>query len=155
MNFASWRKCDFQLHTPRDPNWNGTRPVGIGMDLNGQPATVTDVDHQRQLWADSFVDQCIARGLEAIALTDHNEMIMVPYVQQSIASRKAADPNFDLWLFPGMELTARGGVQCLILFDADLSEEWRREAQGKLGIVLAELDDKALQARRVTQLNVS
>lgn len=54
-----------------------------------------------------------------------------------------------------MELTARNGWQCLLLFDADLSEEWRREALGKLGIVIADLDDKAIKARRVTQLNCS
>ena len=54
-----------------------------------------------------------------------------------------------------MELTARHGVQCLILFDADLSEDWRRQAQGKLGIVLADLDDKMLQGRQVVQLDYS
>jgi len=51
-----------------------------------------------------------------------------------------------------MELTARHSVQCLILFDADLSEDWRREALGKLGIVIADLDDKSIKAKRVTQL---
>ena len=155
MSFAYWRKCDFQLHTPRDPNWSGARPIGVGDDLNGQPATVADVDRERQIWADSFVDCCVARALEAIALTDHHEMVLFPYVQEAIARRKAADTQFDLWLFPGMELTARNGWQCLLLFDADLSEEWRREALGKLGIVIADLDDKAIKAKRVTQLNCS
>lgn len=155
MSFAYWRKCDFQLHTPRDPNWSGTRPIGLGEDLNGQPATVADVDRERRVWADSFVDRCFVRGLEAIAVTDHHEMVMIPYVQEAITRRKASDPFFDLWLFPGMELTARNGWQCLLLFDADLSEEWRREALGKLGIVIADLDDKAIKARRVTQLNCS
>ncbi len=155
MSFAYWRKSDLQLHTPRDPNWVGARPIGIGQDLNGRLATEEDVDRERRQWAESFVDRCVARGLEAIALTDHHEMIMFSYVQQTIAGRKAANPAFDLWLFPGMELTARHGVQCLILFDADLSEEWRRQAQGKLGIVLADLDDRKLQGRQVTQLNCS
>ncbi len=155
MSFAYWRKSDLQLHTPRDPNWVGARPIGIGQDLNGRLATAEDVDRERRQWAESFVDRCVARGLEAIALTNHHEMIMFSYVQQAIAGRKAANPAFDLWLFPGMELTARHGVQCLILFDADLSEEWRRQAQGKLGIVLADLDDRKLQGRQVTQLNCS
>jgi type III restriction enzyme len=123
--------------------------------LNGQPATAVDVDRERQIWADSFVDRCVIRELQAIGLTDHHEMVMVPYVQEAIARRKAADPSFDLWLFPGMELTARNGVQCLILFDAGLSEDWRREALGKLGIVIADLDDKAIKAKRVLQLNCS
>lgn len=98
------------------------------------------------------MDQCVAKGLEAVALTDHHEMIMVPYVQQEIATRRKANPDFDLWLFPGMELTASGGKQCLILFDADLSEDWRRQAQGKLGIVYADLDEKCAKGPLVTQL---
>lgn len=153
MNFAYWRKCDFQIHTPRDCNWQGPRPIGLGEDLQGSPATPDDVDHQRQIWADAFVDECVARGLEAIAMTDHHEMVMVPYVQKAIEDRKAADATFDLWLFPGMELTAHGGVQCLILFDTDLSEDWRRQAQGKLGIVYADQEEKAARSpAQVVQL---
>ena len=33
---------------------------------------------------------------------------MIPYVQRAIEERKQADPDLDLWLFPGMELTASG-----------------------------------------------
>lgn len=155
MTFAYWRKCDFQVHTPRDTNWQGVRPVGLGEDLVGVPASEADVEHARAAWAVDFVQQCVDRGLEAIALTDHHEMIMVPYVQRVIADRQITDPSFDLWLFPGMELTVHGGVQALILFDADLPEEWWRQAQGKLGIVYADLDEKAGRSpARVTQLAV-
>ena len=118
----------------------------------GGKATVQDVDAARAAWAKGFVNQCLTKGLEVVALTDHHEMIMVPYVQQEIAARKMADPNFDLWLFPGMELTASGGRQCLIIFDADLSEDWRKQAQGKLGIVYADLDEKSSKGPTVTQL---
>ena len=152
--FAHWRKCDFQVHTPRDPNWTGARPIGQGEEIPGTDAKATaqDVDDARAAWAKDFVDQCVVRGLEAVALTDHHEMIMVPYVQQEIASRKTADARFDLWLFPGMELTASGGRQCLIMFDADLSEDWRRQAQGRLGIVYADFDEKNAKGPPVTQL---
>ena len=111
-----------------------------------------DVDRVRANWACEFIDECVAKGLQTVALTDHHEMIMVPYVQKAIAERQKADPLFDLWLFPGMELTVNGGVQCLILFDSDLSEEWRQQAQGKLGIVYADLDGKSAKAPKVTQL---
>ena len=82
-------------------------------------------------------------------------MIMVPYVQKEIEERKKVDPKFDLWLFPGMELTCKGGKQCLIIFDADLSEEWRQQAQGKLGIAYAELDKLSAVGPKVTQLTCS
>jgi len=157
MSFAHWRKCDFQVHTPRDPNWDGQRPVGQGevLETTKVAATPADVDDERMKWAHAFVDQCITRDLEAVALTDHHEMVMVPYVQAAIAARRHADASFDLWLFPGMELTASGGVQCLILFDSDLSDEWRTQAQGKLGIAYAELDEKSAKGPKVTQLKCS
>ena len=157
MNYAYWRKCDFQVHTPRDPNWIGNRPVGIGETIGstGTEVTEADVDAQRMCWANKFVNQCAAKGLEAIAITDHHEMVMVPYVQQVIADRKEKDPDFDLWLFPGMELTASGGKQCLIIFDANLTEDWRRQAQGKLGIVYAGQDEKAAKSPSVTQVAVN
>jgi type III restriction enzyme len=153
MSFAYWCKCDFQVHTPRDPNWQGPRPVGLGEDNGGQPACAADVDAGRQGWAEDFVQQCARRGLEAIAITDHHEMVMIPYIKSAIDAERARNGEFDLWLFPGMELTCRNGVQCLLIFDSDLSEEWWREAQGRLGIVVAALDDRARQAPRVTQLN--
>lgn len=153
--YAYWRKCDFQVHTPRDPNWQGARPVGVGDDNNGAPATAAFVEAARQQWAEDFVEQCSKRNLTAVALTDHHEMIMFPYVRAAVASRREADPSFDLWVFPGMELTCRGGVQCLIIFDANLPDEWTNAAQARLGIVVAQLDDKARQAPRVTQLDCS
>ena len=154
MSIACWRKCDFQIHTPRDPNWAGPRPVGIGDSLSetGASASVEDVELARAKWARAFVDQCVERALTAVAITDHHEMVMVPYVENEIEQRRRTDPEFDLWLFPGMELTARGGKQCLILFDADLSESWREQAQGKLGIATASLDKLSAAGPKVTQL---
>jgi chromosome segregation protein len=154
VSFASWRKCDFQIHTPRDPNWVGPRPIGLN-EINpatGSPATPQDVDAAREEWARDFVDQCISRGLFAIGITDHHEMVMLPYVQQEVLKRKKSDPAFALWVFPGMELTASGGKQCLILFDADVSEDWLKQAQGRLGIVYADLEPKGAKSMRVTQL---
>ena len=146
MRYACWRKCDFQVHSPRDPNWEGDRPIGK------DAASIEDVDAKRAHWANHFIDQCIAKKLGAVALTDHHEMTMVPYVQRAIEVRMKSDPNFDLWFFPAMELTARGGKQCIIIFDSDLSEEWRKQAQGKLGIVFADFDQKDAVAPKVTQL---
>ena len=154
MSYAYWKKCDFQVHTPRDPNWTGLRPVGLGETVSGTgvPATSEHVELARTEWAKAFVDQCVTIGLRAVALTDHHEMVIVPYVQRVIEDRKKSDPNFDLWCFPGMELTASGGKQCLIIFDADLSERWREQAQGKLGIAYAGLDKLTATAPKVTQL---
>ena len=155
MSFAYWRKCDFQIHSPRDPNWTGQRPAGLSNadSETDAPATTTSVEAERTKWANAFVDQCVSRSLQAIALTDHHEMVMVPYVQKVIEERRQADPDFDLWLFPGMELTCSVGRQCLIIFDADLSEGWWVQAQGKLGIEFANLNKLSVTGPKVTQLN--
>ena len=154
MTYASWKKCDFQIHTPRDPNWSGARPIGSGEvdPESGQAVLPARIETERELWADEFVEQCASRGLQAIALTDHHEMIMVPYVKRAIANRMKADSGFNLWLFPGMELTCRGGVQCIILFDADLPENSWQLAQGKLGIDYTALDSTEAKGPPLTQL---
>ena len=105
MSFAFWRKCDFQVHSPRDPSWNGQRPLGIGETVSetGAPATAEHVETARAAWAKAFVDECVTKGLEAVALTDHHEMVMVAYVQREIEERRQADPEADIWVFPGME----------------------------------------------------
>lgn len=118
-------------------------------------ATLADVAAARAAWAADFMNHCLAKKLEVIAITDHHEMTMVPYVQAEFAKRREADPSFDIWLFPGMELTASGGVQCLIPFYADLSPDWQRQAQGKLGIAYADFKETAAVGLKVTQLKLN
>lgn len=155
MSFAYWRKCDFQIHTPRDNNWIGPRPIGQGDELEGGLAIAAQIHAARLDWANGFVDACVQRGLGAIAITDHHEMVMVRYVKDVIAARVAQDSSFDLWLFPGMELTCHGGVQCLLIFDADLGDEWIIAAQGKLGTTTPGHSDLAPRCPHpVQQLNV-
>lgn len=120
-SFASFRKCDFQIHSCRDPNLQGKRPIGLGDTMpDGKTATKADVEAARQAWAKALLDICKARGIRALALTDHHEMVMVKYAIEEVNQRTAAGNDPDLWIFPGMELTLQGGCQCIILFDCDL-----------------------------------
>lgn len=79
---------------------------------------------------------------------------MFSYVRSVAEQRRKSNPTFDLWVFPGMELTAVGGVQCLLIFDADLPEEWFRQVQGRLGIEYAGVDESTRKSLRVTQLKL-
>lgn len=152
MSFAKWRKCDFQVHSCRDPNWTGQRPPGEGDTLpDGSAATPELVDQERLRWADTFIDTCLNKGLQAVALTDHNEVVMAAYVRRRILERRVATPDLDLWFFPGMELTARSGVQAIILFDADLEDAWIAHIQSKLGIPHPAVDPMRDKAPKVTQ----
>ena len=103
---AVWKKTDFQIHTPRDTNWQGSSPL---------PGGRTDHEAARELWADDFVEQCVLKGLDAIAITDHHDIAFYPYVARAIERSAAAKGR--LWLFPGVEVTCQDAVQCLILFD--------------------------------------
>lgn len=103
---AVWKKTDFQIHTPRDTNWQGSSPL---------PGGRTDHEAARELWADDFVEQCVLKGLDAIAITDHHDIALYPYVARAI--ERSADANGRIWLFPGVEVTCQDAVQCLILFD--------------------------------------
>ena len=103
---AVWRKTDFQIHTPRDAGWTGSRSLPGGSE---------DSERAREAWADDFVAACIKRGIGAIAITDHHDIVMYPYVARAIERSPSAKST--LWLFPGMEVTCNDSVQCLILFD--------------------------------------
>lgn len=127
---AIWKRTDLQIHTPRDPQWQGSAHL-----IGGTP----DAESARDNWADGFVAQCIANGLGAIAITDHHDACFVPYVAAAIDRLPAGTSH--LWLFPGMEVTCRDAVQCLILFDQGTPfETLRRLFGGHLNIAEPGLD---------------
>lgn len=102
-------KSDLQVHSPRDRNWVGEKLQG------GSP----EDEAKRAAWANSFIDACIARGLSAVAITDHHDFTFIPYVQAAIEQRGLKDK---LILFPGTEVTCNDSSQCLVLFDRDTDE---------------------------------
>lgn len=151
--FASFRKCDLQVHSPRDPGWQGERCIGLGgQTSNGAPATEEDVHRDRRKWAKKLVERCERSGLQCIAITDHHEMVMSRYVEQELLQRREAGRPADLWLFPAMELTLQHGCQAIILFDADLGREWCEQAQSSLGISIPSIDPFAAAAKQPAPL---
>lgn len=110
---AHFHRCDFQVHTPRDTNWRGTRPQN---------------DAERKAYAEGFVTACRTRGLHAVAITDHHDICFVPYIRD--AAQAEVDGNGDpiadhqrLVVFPGMELTLGVPCQALLLLDADFPSD--------------------------------
>ncbi len=110
---AHFYKCDFQVHTPRDPNWSG----------NG---AVSDVE--RKQYAEELVLACRQKGLGAIAITDHHDFVFFPYVRAAAASEltESGQPiphGRELVVFPGLELTLTApNCQALLILDADFPE---------------------------------
>jgi len=50
---AHFHRCDFQVHTPRDAQWQGTRPTN---------------DVEQRTYAMDFVAACRKKGLGAVAI---------------------------------------------------------------------------------------
>lgn len=110
---AHFYKCDFQVHTPRDIRWSGGKCL------------TTD---ERRTYAGKLVAACREKGLGAIAVTDHHDMLFAAYVQRAAAEETDADgkplPEHQrLVVFPGMELTLGVPCQALLLFDASFPED--------------------------------
>ena len=101
---AQWRKCDFQIHTPRDEAWAGQR----------SPSNLGNLDAARAEWAEHFVTEAVSRGLGAIAVTDHHDTLFITFINEAIQRSGLQDR---LWFFPGVEVTCDDASQCLLLFD--------------------------------------
>jgi chromosome segregation protein len=109
---AHFYRCDLQVHTPRDQNWKG------------KDATTPE---ERFSYAQSLVNSCREKGLNAIAVTDHHDMAFVPYVRK--ASEEETDENGNLLptekrlvVFPGIELTLGVPCQALIILDENFPD---------------------------------
>jgi type III restriction enzyme len=127
-NGAHFHKCDFQVHTPRDINWQGKRAV---------------TEDERHLYAVEFVQVCREKGVAAVAITDHHDIALFKYIRAAAASEtddsgKPVGLAERLVVFPGMELTLGIPCQALLLFDADLAVEFLPLAMTALGITPAD-----------------
>ncbi|MCJ2044139.1 AAA family ATPase [Methylobacterium sp. J-078] len=106
-------RVDFQCHTPRDRGWKGSPPL---------PGGTPELEDRRHAWADAFVAAAVAKGLHGIAVTDHHDVALLPYV--IAAAGRSGHP---LVVFPGLEITCKDAVQCLALLDPSSPREtWHR-----------------------------
>jgi len=124
---ARFYKCDLQVHTPRDSEWTGLF------------STVT-LDVDRGAYAKALIDYCRRRAIGAIAVTDHNDLCLFPFVRGAAKSERKPDgteyaSHEQLVVFPGLELTlSTPPCQALLLFDPDLSDGALNHVWGALGI---------------------
>lgn len=101
---------DFQVHTPRDTQWDGARPL------------------DRDEWADSFVTAAREKGLNAVAISDHHDFAFFPHIKKAAAREKMPDgrdvPGPErLIVFPALELTLSVPCQAIMILDADFPED--------------------------------
>ncbi|MBB1046522.1 TrlF family AAA-like ATPase [Dietzia cercidiphylli] len=102
-------RADFQVHTPRDANWDGPRPR---------------TEDERVAWAKSFLAAARENQLNAVAISDHHDFAMYPYVRQAALDEvdNEGTPILDkerLVVFPALELTLQVPCQAILILDAD------------------------------------
>jgi chromosome segregation protein len=140
---AHFYRCDFQVHTPRDLNWAGARPV-------------TDVE--RAEYAKGFIKACRIKGLGAVAITDHHDVAFFAYIKKAAEDELDANGNQipaekRINVFPGMELTLGVPCQALLIFDSNIPPEFLGQALIKLAIQAApDGDAKHAQIVRLEHL---
>lgn len=120
-------RCDFQVHTPRDRQWQGDRPIS---------------EEERRSYAVDFIAACRAKRLDAVAITDHHDMAFIPYIREAAANELDAEGNLlpevqRIQIFPGMELTLGIPCQALLIFGADFPDDMFRLATTSLTITPA------------------
>lgn len=87
---ARWWKFDLHVHTPGSSDWK-----------------------QKDATAAQWVETAIEKGIQAIAVTDHNSANWVDKV-------KDAAKGTNLTVFPGAEITVESGVHLLVIFSPDV-----------------------------------
>lgn len=125
---AHFFRTDLQVHTPRDGRWSGS--------------CCGTSDSERMEFARLFVDECRLRKLDAIAVTDHDDMCFVPFIQAAaqggITPDDRPDPSKQRpMVFPGVEVLLKVPCQVLVILDADADSEVQKILLHALGITPA------------------
>lgn len=127
-----YKKRDLQVHSPRDINWKGDSCV---------------TPEERKAYSKTFVKECRAAGINAVAITDHHDMVFSEYIKA--ASEEELDEggisvhnDQQLVVFPGIELTLhQPPIQGLLILDANFPEILFPTVLGSLSLAQAEKED--------------
>ena len=110
---AHFYRCDLQVHTPRDLQWAGTHYI---------------TDEDRSEYAARCIQACREKELDAVAITDHHDLMFVEYIREAAKSERDSDGNLvpankQIVVFPGIELTLNVPCQALLIFDAEFPKD--------------------------------
>ena len=107
---ARWWKFDFHTHTPASDFQDTVTP---------------------ESWLKAFMD----KEIDCVAITDHNSGGWIDKLKQKLAELEDNKPNWcrPLYLFPGVEISANGGVHILAIFGCDKDESHIDQLLGAVG----------------------
>ena len=109
---ARWWKFDFHTHTPASADFKDRDEI------------------TPEFWLKAFME----KEIDCVAITDHNSGGWIDDLKKELAELEANKPNWyrPLYLFPGVEISANGGVHILAIFGCDKS---KGNIDGVLGVV--------------------
>ena len=76
---AHFYNCDFQVHTPRDNQWHGLEAV---------------TEEERKQYAKEFVNECRNKGINAVAITDHHDLVFYKYIKEAAENEIDENGNY-------------------------------------------------------------
>ena len=129
---ARWWKFDFHTHTPASTDFN---------DRNG----VTP-----ESWLKAFME----KGIDCVAITDHNSSEWTDRLKKKLAELEESKPNWyrPLYLFPGVEISANGGVHILAIFGCDKEESHIDQLLGAVGYLGTKGESNAVTDKSITEV---
>jgi len=69
-------------------------------------------------WARILLNECRKRGLNAVAITDHHDLVSA-FITLEVAMNEGYE---DLWVFPGLEITSQEGLQAILLLNPTIAK---------------------------------
>ena len=110
---ARWWKFDFHTHTPASDDFNKNEEVNF------------------KHWLKRFMDE----GIDCVAITDHNSGEWIDDLKRTLAQLEKEQPDWyrQLYLFPGVEISAHGNIHILAVFGSDKDESDIDQLLGAVG----------------------
>ena len=129
---ARWWKFDFHTHTPASTDFK---------DRDGMT---------HESWLKAFME----KGIDCVAITDHNSGEWIDYLKQKLVELKENEPDWyrPLYLFPGVEISANGGVHILAIFGRDKDESHIDQLLGAVGYSGTKGKSDAVTDKSITEV---
>ncbi|MBV6503804.1 MAG: hypothetical protein AKCLJLPJ_01898 [Fimbriimonadales bacterium] len=115
---ATFHKCAFQVHSPRDPAYQHDS---------------LDSLEQWEAFAQFFAGKCIEADLDAVAITDHHDLEFALLLRRVVTASAQLSGRLTIW--PAMELTTAVPCQAIIIFDSEIPDQSLAQAYPALGIL--------------------
>ena len=127
---ARWWKFDFHTHTP------------------------ASTDFKNQVTPEFWLKAFMKEKIDCVAITDHNSGGWIDSLKQTLKEIEENNPIWyrPLYLFPGVEISANGGVHILAIFGRDKDESHIDQLLGAVGYSGTKGESDAVTDKSITEV---